>query len=104
MMKFAITKNEQLTSFKLFDVAQLCLNDVYRTKIRHNMLFNQPRYRRNGSTVLTFVKENMRLRKGAKRRICVELTLDLRTATLSSAIDHVYIKKLTDIIIVFFKI
>ena len=38
MLKFTITKNELLTSFKLFDFAYLYLNGIYRTNIRHDVL------------------------------------------------------------------
>ena len=41
MLKFTITTNELLTSFKLFDFAYLYLNGIYRTNIRHDVLSNQ---------------------------------------------------------------
>ena len=40
-LKFTITKNELLTSFKLFDFAYLYVNGIYRINIRHDVLSNQ---------------------------------------------------------------
>ena len=57
MLRFTITKNELLTSFKLFDFADLYLNGIYRTNIRYDVLSNQKwrlRYRRNGSSERLF--------------------------------------------------